>query len=676
MRAMTVDAKIGTNRRRAFVGRRRERRCVAHWIKKTHALTKIVAVTGLGGIGKSTFLAVALQDAEKLGARVAWVDGRACFGSPQGVIGCLPPGFIQWLRHPDDGTKWILGIDNYDALRDVDGWLRHDFFAKAPRTNLLVLVCERQFPLRDWQLDLGWTGRVEQWALEPFTTQEVTAFLNRRGIESAAALAPVAPIPLTLAIYADLYQRGLIGHERIRQVREALSASLLREVLDDAWQEAIDVLCLVSAAHLDFLNAVIDTPISPRDYQRLAGLSFVTPTENGLALHDMVRGELRRDLRHRQPQKFDRLRRKIVVELATQWYRLPDFKNVGRIAHDLVQLVGQDLGAWRDYADLFEDVPWLEFTPYEPRDRRDAIRCLAEWGRPAVPMTVQKQEELFHMVESKFPHTLHIMREPAGEAIALLCLLPLNPDTMDLLRGFAPDIIARFPGHLDGGLPRSSPHDERWDTRLVTMVGMRTTHPIFPVPLLAGSVLRYTLASSSGHRIIGLVVDEQFKVLLEKLGFVPSPFPVVSKPDLVLYSLDLRFEEIPRWAARLMGVSLHEEWNVLHGTTSAALQRMLNAYRTPDRFSRLPEVQRLGLPPAQLRRALLTALEAFASHSERIQWAHLIRSTYMDRNRETRLATAARLHMSRATLHRHLVQARDEFLRFIRGQWREPTDYA
>lgn len=164
-----IVSNLAEERSRGFVGRVEERGRIAGWVRLGAASTKTVAVTGLGGIGKSTFLAIALKDAERLGARTAWIDGRTVFGSTRAFQQAVPRDFRRWLREPDDCQKWILGIDNYESLHDLDGWLRHDFLARAPVMNLLVLVCARQFPLADWTLDLGWTNRVEQWPLAPFT---------------------------------------------------------------------------------------------------------------------------------------------------------------------------------------------------------------------------------------------------------------------------------------------------------------------------------------------------------------------------------------------------------------------------------------------------------------------------------------------------------------------------
>ena len=98
---------IASGRHEAFVGRKSEKDRLTQWIHANTAPTKLIAVTGIGGIGKSTFLDMALQRAEQLGAYTAWIDGRACFGTPDGLLRYVPRKFLEWVRNPDD-SRWVL----------------------------------------------------------------------------------------------------------------------------------------------------------------------------------------------------------------------------------------------------------------------------------------------------------------------------------------------------------------------------------------------------------------------------------------------------------------------------------------------------------------------------------------------------------------------------------------
>jgi uncharacterized protein YciW len=656
-----VRATIAQHRHRAFVGRHTERQRVIGWLRADRALTKIVAVTGLGGIGKSSFLQIALHDGEKLGARTAWIDGRACLGTPDGILSCIPHDLTGWLKYPDDANRWILGIDNYEALNDLDDWLRHSLLGSVPDVNLLILVCERRFSLAEWQLDLGWRGRVEEWHLQPFTTHEVQTFLRQRNMSSATALAPLTPVPLSLAVYADMHERGLVDRDSAQLAQEAFSARLLREVLNDSWYDAINVLCMVSHADLDFLNAILDAPITRRDYQQLSQLSFITYTAHGLQLHDIASTEWRRDFRWRQPQAFTQLRMKVILHLSKVWNQRSNVQNIGVLAHDLVQLVGQDLSLLRDYADLSEGTPGLEVVPYEPADHLAVLECLHEWARPAIPMTLEQQDQLFATVSNTSPQSIRVLRDSSDEVVAMICLLPLTHVITNILERIVPDIMARLVSLPDF---RFSPALGE-DTYVVTMVGLRTQHSQYDVSSLAGSVLRYTLESSSGRRILGFVITPHFKLLLEKLGFVPHPFPIISHPDLIMYSLDLRSEHILHWAARMTGVALERQPRIQSAVDATDLRLMLAAYRDVPRFQKMPEVHKLGLPPAQVRRLLKRAIESFGEYPQWRQSAELIWQSYIDTAELPHATIAHNMHVSRATFYRHLARACSEFTHFF-----------
>ncbi|NMP24771.1 hypothetical protein [Sulfobacillus harzensis] len=191
---------------------------------------------------------------------------------------------------------------------------------------------------------------------------------------------------------------------------------------------------------------------------------------------------------------------------------------------------------------------------------------------------------------------------------------------------------------------------------------------MFSVPLLTGTVLRYTLESSSGRRTLGMVLDPRFKLLLEKLGWTAYPFPLISESDLLLYSLDLRFEHIPRWAARMTRVTLVDPLTALKSVTVANMRGLLSAYHDTGRFQRLAEAMGLTLPPEQLRGLLLQALQAFAKKPHGTAAAALIRQSYLDPAPATRLALADQWNVSRATFHRHLSRAVAEFAHFIHEQ--------
>ncbi len=662
------DDTISAARREGFVGRHLERSFLSNWCQRPAAATQVVAITGIGGIGKSTLLEILLEDARLYGASTAWVDGRTGFGTPQGFMACLPPELTLWLTAPeaDPGAKWVIGIDNYEALASLDGWLRHVFLGRAPAAHLLVLVCARRFPLEAWRLDPGWAPRVLQWSLTPFTPAEIQDYLSRRGVAwSSSALAPnVAGTPLAWALYADLCHRGIARRDWAGCISERMSARLLREVIDESWHEAINVLCLVSEAHLDFLQAVCDRPPSTAVYQQLSELSFVSRTPRGLRLHDLARPELLRDWRSRQPEQFLALRERVVMRLWRQWQHEPDPAVAAKMARDFVNLVGQQLDSWRDYADLTELAPGLEVTPYQPSDRAVALQLFAEWGRQPIPVSLSGQAALFDDIVRSFPQSVVVIRDAQGQPVVVVSALWLHAGALDILQAHAPEFIDKLFGHPTLDVTRQTL--EAGDTIVAALVGVTHHHPQYSAPVLLGTMLRHTLAVTSGQRVLVLVSDQSFQSLLEQLGFAGYPFPLLADDQSeILYSLDLRQDNIARWAARILGINLiASDWDWAH-ITENNVRALLENFWNPAEWQSLPFFNGPGERVERVQTIMMAALEEFTQLPDGAALAPLLRDSYIRRQGDATYLARQR-HMSRATYYRHLRHAVARFTQFLR----------
>src|SRR5205814_374886 len=102
-------------------------------------------------------LAEMLRRAAVHGATTLWVDGRACARSPAGLLDYLRatlPVPATALRGSDDplarleaaasgGRRVVLGIDNYDDLSMLEGWLREAFLGQLPDQGILVVLAAR-----------------------------------------------------------------------------------------------------------------------------------------------------------------------------------------------------------------------------------------------------------------------------------------------------------------------------------------------------------------------------------------------------------------------------------------------------------------------------------------------------------------------------------------------------
>src|SRR5262245_34569391 len=84
-----LGTAIESERGRLFVGRVAELTHLHTWLDDAAGTTRVLALSGMGGIGKSALLAEMLRLAGGRRTITFWVDGRACGRSPAGVLDYL-----------------------------------------------------------------------------------------------------------------------------------------------------------------------------------------------------------------------------------------------------------------------------------------------------------------------------------------------------------------------------------------------------------------------------------------------------------------------------------------------------------------------------------------------------------------------------------------------------------
>ena len=135
--AKALLTSLAEERAQLFVGRTDELRAMTDWLNDANPPSRVVAVTGMGGIGKSTLLIRLLQLALKSHAVPIWVDGRACYRTPKGFWDSLPIEFRTWQKMGEDRPKLVIAVDNFEEIHVLEGWLREVFMASLPATGVL-----------------------------------------------------------------------------------------------------------------------------------------------------------------------------------------------------------------------------------------------------------------------------------------------------------------------------------------------------------------------------------------------------------------------------------------------------------------------------------------------------------------------------------------------------------
>jgi Transcriptional regulatory protein, C terminal len=348
---------------------------------------------GIGGIGKSSVLAAVAPRLADRGARVVKLDARAIEPTPPGFLAALgaalgapgPFDSVEALaREVDsDPRATAIVIDEYDRIRLLDAWLRHELLPAQPE-RIWWLLAGRFAPHAAWLTTAGWSDAVLSLRLDSLDDAACRALLARRGIAEASmapmlGLARGSPLALELAArYTTAPELGGLDENAENAVLDALARRCVAD-LALPLREAIDAVSIVRYATKPLLDAMLGAPCDDALLDALAELSFVERADGGFLLYDTVRHAVVSRLRALDPMRHR------VLRLAA----LAHFERASRDA------VPTGPSAWRLTADLLFIVEHPEireafFPSYEttisidsalPGDR-DAVFAIAERHEP------------------------------------------------------------------------------------------------------------------------------------------------------------------------------------------------------------------------------------------------------------------------------------------------------
>jgi hypothetical protein len=267
---------LEVERAHLFVGREREIARVTAWLQSSAAQSAVLAIQGVGGIGKSALLLQLLRVGAAHGATALRLDARASLGSPEGFLRHLDyllrlgrksrqlpvpsvaPSVLAITGLVQGGQRVILGIDNFDELVPLEAWLREEFVPALPEAGVLLVLATRRGVSNAWRADLAWRGRLIQMPLAALSRAEAREYVSH--LDGASA-------------------RRQLGCTRARQQRPPLPAA----VAASDWTLMEDLRAALNA--LDYPKRLSQNPIAIR---------------LGLDGHDFS-AQLRSRLRSRRP---------------------------------------------------------------------------------------------------------------------------------------------------------------------------------------------------------------------------------------------------------------------------------------------------------------------------------------------------------------------------------------
>ena len=366
----------------------------------------VVLLQGVGGIGKTSLVRAFERQSAARGRQVRLIDCRGVEPVPLGLLGAIGTSLGADLRSVSEAAAvigalaepMVFALDNYEALRLLDGWLRTEFLPALPISARFIIM-GRSLATAPWIAAPGWADYVLSLRLGPLAEADVAAFLAGRGFTEAAReriarFSRGNPLALQLCT-ASLAENSeaLSGDLELNQVIDHLARTCLNEIADPALREAIEAASLVRRVTRPVLEAMLPDHSAGNILANLRQLSFVEAAADGLVFHDAFRLAIESRVTAMDPVRTRKLK-------LAAWQCMRD---------QLLVAGGRD--TWRHTADLlfllerpvlreafFPSGTTLSVERARPTDRDpileiarihdgdSAAAIMSEWWKQAAPM--------------------------------------------------------------------------------------------------------------------------------------------------------------------------------------------------------------------------------------------------------------------------------------------------
>ncbi|GGK72192.1 winged helix-turn-helix domain-containing protein [Amphritea balenae] len=293
-------------------------------------LPRVIHISGIPGIGKSTLLEMYTDQAREQGAIVIRLDCRTIEPTPKGLLKQLDEATGLCASNPeqicdrfaDFDTRVVLAFDNYEVFRLMDTWLRQTFIPALPN-NARVLLFSRERPGTGWYTTAGWHDLFKTLDLGPLSDDDAENLLNRLGVTPSGMNKIIQqtrghPLALQLAASACRGRQQLVLTDpSLQYVLETLTRMFLEDVSEPLTRLALEATSVSRRITLPMLRALFPNQVPQDIFERLATLPFAELRSDGLVLHDVVRESLAHSLKARDPETYLNYRRIIWRQLST-----------------------------------------------------------------------------------------------------------------------------------------------------------------------------------------------------------------------------------------------------------------------------------------------------------------------------------------------------------------------
>lgn len=269
----------------------------------------VVLLHGPAGIGKSTLLREVVRRGQRCGWRPHWIEGRDLMP--------LPDALEDALTGARQEEQPLVAFDSYERMRALGGYLRRSVLPSLPE-RAIVVVAGRGLPEASWSAG-GWETVVRMLELGGLSREESRELLRSAGVEDGGLMRDAVEwsggSPLALALAAEPGARWRPASEGGGPADPGVVRALVRRLagseLEGAQLAVLGVAAIARLTTVDLLRKVLPETDAERGYQWLASRTFTEPLGDGITLHDLVGKALRADLRGRDPNSQQELRRRI-----------------------------------------------------------------------------------------------------------------------------------------------------------------------------------------------------------------------------------------------------------------------------------------------------------------------------------------------------------------------------
>lgn len=319
--APRMGALLAQRAAEAPVGREREL-ALLHRLTDHDDETLVVHLHGAAGVGKSAVLDAFLAAERVRGTIVVRVDCRAVEPTERGflhevgsAVGIASSSVGEVTsRLGSVGDRILIALDNYEAFRLLDSWLRTTF-VPALQENARVVLTGRDPPVPAWFTSPEWTGLFQSVTVWPLDDAAALELLSAYGVGGAMGqrlnrIARGHPLALRLAASAVGERPDLSLEDAATQsVVAELTRLYLADVRDPVTREALDAASVVRRTTQSLLRVMLPT-VAPQDaVEKLRALPFVETGRDGLVLHQAVQQAISAALRSADPERYRALRR-------------------------------------------------------------------------------------------------------------------------------------------------------------------------------------------------------------------------------------------------------------------------------------------------------------------------------------------------------------------------------